>query len=158
MVSQNAVFSLIYNAATCFIPREELTEEQREKLDNITYKSCYCPLCSGKTGKKVLGHANRQMSRINWSNDFFKPLIKQDLMMPETLFLLLDTALHEIIHIIYPEFDEYETKKKTAEWLKRNLWLEVHKQATHFTKQELKEIGYILKKPNYKATTKQNRS
>lgn len=87
------------------------------------------------------------MNSISWSKKFFEPLIKQEMMMPETLFILIDTALHETIHILYPEFDEYETRKKTAGWLKRNLWIEGHKQATNFTKEALKELGYTLKKP-----------
>jgi hypothetical protein len=35
MVSQATIFSLVYNAASCFVPFDDLSEEQREKFDNI---------------------------------------------------------------------------------------------------------------------------
>jgi hypothetical protein len=151
LVSQEAVFKLIYNAATCFIPTNELTEEQLDKLDNITYHGCTCRLCRGGNALghpdgMALGHADRMKLKICWSKPFFSVLLTQEMSMSATLFAAVDTILHEIIHILFPEYDEEETRQKTCEWLKRNLWLESHRQFTCLSKSDLTEMGYSLKK------------
>lgn len=142
MVSQEAVFALIYNAATCFIPTNELTEEQLDKLDNITYHGCTCRLCRKD---KVLGHANRMRLQIGWSKPFFSVLLTQKMLMATTLFEAVGTVLHEIIHILFPDYDEKQTRQKTCEWLKRNLWFESYRKIECLSKSELTETGYSLK-------------
>ena len=120
-MSQEAVFELIYNAATCFVPTNELTDEQLDKLNDITYRGCRCRLC--REGG-IAGHANKLECKIRWSKPFFKDLITQRVSMHYTLFEAIDTMLHETIHILFPEYDEEQTKQKTYEWLKRSdLWL-----------------------------------
>lgn len=141
-MSQEAVFELIYNAATCFIPTNELTEEQLDKLDNITYDGCTCRLCRGDN---AVGHADRKRLKICWSKPFFSVLLTQKMSMSATLFEAVDTILHEIIHILFPDYDEEQTRQKTHEWLKRNLWLESHRQFTCLSKSELTEMGYSFR-------------
>ena len=142
MVSQEAVFALIYNAATCFIPENELTEEQLEKLDNITFHGCRCRHCRKDKG---LGHADSQRLEIGWSKPFFGVLLTQKFLMGATLFEALGTVLHEIIHILFPEYDEEQTRQKTCEWMKRNLWFETYREMECLSKSELTELGYYLK-------------
>jgi hypothetical protein len=141
MVSQEAIFTLIYNAATCFIPTKELTSEQLEKLDNITIRGCTCRLCRGKH----LGHANSKRLEIGWSKPFFSELVTQKLSMNATLFEAVGTVLHEIIHILFPQYDEEETRKQTCEWLKKNLWFEYYRQMQCLSRSELIDLGYSLK-------------
>jgi hypothetical protein len=74
MVSQKDVFSLVYDAAKCFIPMDELTEEQREKLEYITFRSCSCRHCRMDDW---LGHANKRDLEICWSKPFFGDLLEQ---------------------------------------------------------------------------------
>jgi hypothetical protein len=143
LVSQEAVFELIYDAATCFIPTNELNEEQLAKLDNITLHGSHRRSC-GKV-KGIVGYADRKRLRICWSKPFFSELLTQKTSMDATLFEAVDTMLHEIIHILFPEYDEYQTIQKTHEWLERNLWLESHQQFTCLSKSKLTEIGYSLK-------------
>jgi len=124
MVSQEAVFTLIYNAAKCFVPTNELSEEQLERLDSITIRSCRCRHCRKN---HYLGHVTKGKSEISWSKPFFSELLTEKLSMDATLLEAIGTVLHEIIHILFPEYDEEQTKRKTCDWLKRNLWFEVYR-------------------------------
>lgn len=139
MVSQEAVFELIYDAATCFIPTNELTVEQLDKLDNITFRECRCQHCR-KDG--WIGHADKKRREISWSKPFFSVLLTQKMSMGATLFEAVGTILHEIIHTLFPEYDEEQTRQKTYEWLKRNLWVETYRQMTCLSKSELTQMGY----------------
>jgi hypothetical protein len=138
MVSQKDVFELIYDAAICFIPYEDLTDEQLERLDNITMKGCRCKLC---TEKNYLGHANVWKLEICWSKPFFSDFLKHKFSMKQTLFEAIAVVLHEIIHILYPNYGEQQVRRKTLVWLKRNLWLDSYRKKI-LSKKELTKLGY----------------
>jgi hypothetical protein len=139
MVSQKAVFSLVFYSAQCFIPTEELTEEQLEKLDNITIHPCDCTFCRHN---KWMAHARPYKAEISWSRQFWRDLISGKITKPIALIEAVGTVLHEIIHILFPEYNEKEVREKTCQWLKRNLWLETFAKFENLPKSELEKIGY----------------
>ena len=115
-------------AASCYIPVEELNQDQLERLDNITYRWCNCERCRRplKIGDKVLipqnaGHANRKTLEICLSRQV--PKENMDITPPIFLLTLIAISLHEIVHILFPRFDEDQTVNKTWEWLKQNSWV-----------------------------------
>lgn len=133
MLTDTKLLDLIYNAATCYVPSDELTEEQKERFDNITYRWCNCRRCkkalkiSGKTIKpQYAGHCNKKTLQICLSKSNLKEFIE----LPYSMFLLqlIATAVHEIIHALFPEFDEEQTIHKTWEWLRRNEWVGVEEE------------------------------
>lgn len=128
MLTNAKLLDLIYQSATCYVPTSELTEEQLERFDNITYRWCNCLRC--KRAIKIrdevirpqwLGHANKKTLEIRLSG----PVLREDVALPYPMFLLslIETALHEIVHILFPEFNEKQTIDKTWEWLKKNQWV-----------------------------------
>lgn len=123
MASQEAVFKLIYNAAKCFIPRDELSQAQLERLCNITLRSCRCRECRRY---EYLGHTDKSTLEISWSQPFVSHLLTyKDLM--DGLFLTVGMAVHEIVHVLFPDYTEEQTRRKACDWLKKNLWLEAYK-------------------------------
>ena len=129
MLTDAKLLELVYNSALCYIPHEQLDAKQLEKLDNITYRWCKCRRCQKpfKIKDEIIipqnaGHANKKTLEICLS----RPLLKQYEDLTPAIFLLdlIATALHEIVHVVYPEFNEDKTVVKTWEWLKRNSWVD----------------------------------
>ena len=116
MLTDRKFLELVYGAASSYVPTTELSEEQLEKLDNITCRWCSCVRCA--TFKpETTGHANRLTRRIYIS----KPILKDSLKLtpPGLLMELINTTLHEIVHVLFPDFAEEQTIQKTSEWMKR---------------------------------------
>jgi hypothetical protein len=61
--------------------------------------------------------------------------------MKQTLFEAIAVVLHEIIHILYPNYGEQQVRRKTLVWLKRNLWLDSYRKKC-LSKKELTKLGY----------------
>lgn len=132
-ISQKKLLEILFEAAQCFIPTDELDDEQKDKLDNITYRLCDCWRCkkaltSPNIDWKALGHANKRTYRIGVSRDAVKLLAgigKHGMTIPIFLLQLMKTILHEIIHILFAEYDEEKVREKTNEWLSSFDWAEV---------------------------------
>ena len=129
MVTQQKLLDMIYEASTCYVPTNELSEEQLWMFDNITYKWCNCIMCDRpfvigdiKVRPQSAAHANSRTSEIAFSRRSFKNCLS----FPPPIFLLemIKTSLHEIVHILYPEYNEEQTKEKTSEWLRRSHWVQ----------------------------------
>jgi len=136
MITQKKLLEIVFEAASCFIPTDELTREQKQKLDNIRYKLCNCRICkkaleSPKTEWKALGHANRRTWEIGISRDAVKLMAgigkyrKLENIIPIFLLHLEQTIVHEIIHILFPELSEVQVRNKTSEWLNSFDWNQV---------------------------------
>ena len=128
MLTDAKLLQLVYDAATCYVPTEQLNEEQLERLDNITYRWCNCRRCKKalKIGDETIrpqyvGHANKRTLEICLSRSFLRKRVD----MPYAMFLLelIGIALHEVVHILFPEFNEEETIDKTWVCLKNNEWV-----------------------------------
>ena len=63
MVSQEAVFELIYNAATCFIPTNELTEEQLRNIVDLMVKDLQNRLAERKVGIELTPKAKSWLAK-----------------------------------------------------------------------------------------------
>ncbi|MGA3111581.1 MAG: hypothetical protein ABSE15_06050 [Candidatus Bathyarchaeia archaeon] len=123
MVTLTNILVLIQNVASCYIPENELTEEQSGKLRNLSYRKCRCYFCRDEG---VHGHANRKNNEIELSEKYLAGLFNGKNLERDTGFDFLDlvaTTLHETIHILYPEFDEEQTEEKVVDWLKKNSWV-----------------------------------
>lgn len=129
-LSQKKLLEITCNAAECFIPTDKLTDEQREKLDNIHYRLCDCWRCkkaltSPKIDSKTLGHANKKTHSIGMSRGAIKLLAginKTGLTVPVFPLLFIQTILHEIIHILFPGYGEKDVDNKAFEWLNSFNW------------------------------------
>ena len=127
MLTNQRLLELIFDAATCYIPIAELSKKQLERFDNITIHWCNCVLCkdytvgNNATSHSAAGHANRVTCQIGIS----KYMNKRGFEITPPIFLLdlISTMVHEIVHILYPEFNEEQTREKTLELLKKNQWL-----------------------------------
>jgi len=144
MLTNTKFLRLIYDAATCYVPTEQLNQEQSDRFDNITYRWCKCQRCKEalKMGSQTIipqyaGHANQQTLEICLS----RPLLTQHITNPYGIFLLalVTTTLHEIVHIIFPEFNEDETINKTFEWLRTNKWVAHEANFERTTKRQLEK-------------------
>lgn len=62
----------------------------------------------------------------------------------DTLFEVVHAVLHEIIHILCPDYDEEEVIQKTEELWEGNLWLEEVKKRRR-SREDLIKDGYKLK-------------
>ena len=120
MVSQKKFLDIVYAAAICFIPTDELSEEELDIFDHTTrYSLCDCLLCRKA---EILGHASHRTGEIGVSRQAIKQLgaFDKDILASIILLQLIKTILHEIIHIIKgPTFSEENTRKLTARWLKK---------------------------------------
>jgi len=133
-LSQKKLLEIVYLASQCFIPTEELTREQLEKLDNINYRLCDCWRCKktltsqDKSGK-ALGHADKETRLIGISRDAFRSMagISGHQTGCNHIFLLrlIQTIVHEIVHVLFPEYSEERTIDKTNEWLNSFDWSQV---------------------------------
>lgn len=126
MISDAKLLEMVYMAAWCYIPDEELDESQLERLDNIRYQWCRCRYCSvplkieGKVVRpQFVGHTDKR-TQICISKRFLKEHI--ELPPPTFLVTLISTCLHEIVHMIFPELSEEQVVKKTFEWLRRPIY------------------------------------
>lgn len=160
MVTLTNVIVLVYNVASCYIPENELTEDQNGKLRNLKYRKCRCYFC---LNEGVHGHANRKNNEIGLSEKYLARLFNGNNLENDTGFDFLNlvaTTLHETIHILYPAFDEDQTEDKVVEWLKKNSWVkdyeansqdyrERFRQAknagAYLSKEELREMGHKQK-------------
>ena len=136
---------LVCEAASCYIPFEELSQDQLERFDNIVYRWCSCRRCRRpfKIGDKILipqnaGHANRKTLEISLSKSVLKESTKLAT-QPIFLLTLIATALHEIVHVLFPEFDEGQTVHKTWEWLKENKWVPCAEEFERRAKEEFEQ-------------------
>ncbi len=124
MLTDTKLLELIYGAAISYVPHKQLTEEQSERLGHIKYQWCDCQMCKTSfwmDGKPTEGHASIPSSELYLSKQFFKRSLSMQ--FPALLLNLIKTALHETVHILFPEFDEKQTEAKTFEWLKNNEWV-----------------------------------
>lgn len=127
MMTDKKLIELLFNAALCYIPNEELSENQRERLDKITYRWCSCRGCKRRglleqiIGPEFIGHANKQTLEIYLSRPFLRENI--DMPIPSFLLTMIEATLHEIVHILFPDCNEPQTDKKTRNWLMKNEWL-----------------------------------
>ena len=128
-ISQRKLLSLVFEAAQCFIPTNELSDEQKERLDNIQVRLCSCRRCRRALETKMpqthlLGHAQKETYKVRISHDAFYLLLGIDaqVSVPMALLQFIETSLHEIVHILFPEYSEEETTKKTFQWLNSLDW------------------------------------
>jgi len=136
----------IFNAAYCYIPTDLLTEEQLERLDNFRYRFCQCKMCERtyppaltKVIPDIAGHANQRAWEIRISKRLFYKFLLKEPFIPIALLDYIETALHEIIHILYPDFSEEETEAKTFEWLKKAEWVDDLKRFDEEARRQWKE-------------------
>jgi len=127
MISQKKFLEIIYEAATCFIPTDELSYEELDIFDHsIRYSLCDCLRCRKA---ELLGHASNRTGEIGVSRQAIKQLgaFDKDPGLASIILLqLIKTILHEIIHIIKgPLFSEENTKMLTNQWLNKFDWNEV---------------------------------
>jgi len=94
MLTDRKLLKLIYDSATCYIPREELNEEQIKKLENINYRWCNCKQCKNQI-KQFFGHTDKNSIYI--AKPFLKEYVSGDF-----LLRAIETTLHEIVHILFP--------------------------------------------------------
>ena len=127
MLTNQRLLELVLDAATCYFPTDELSKEQLERFDKITIHWCNCVLCkdyfvgNSKIKSSAAGHVNRATCRISIS----KYMQKKGFECTPSIFLLdlISTTVHEIVHILYPEFNEEQTHVETFRLLKKNQWL-----------------------------------
>jgi len=133
VISQKKLLEIVYEAAQCFIPTERLTSEQLGKLDNISSHLCNCRQCrkalTSSEPWKALGHANKKTYSIGISRDGIKLMAgiekrKPFSVTPIFLLDLLYTILHEVVHILFPEYSEEEASNKAYKWLNSFRWKE----------------------------------
>jgi hypothetical protein len=126
MISKRTLLGLISAAAESIIPFEDLTDEQRDVLLNMTYRLCNCKICASpywkdKPNAHALAHINKNTYVISFSKKYFDFYTQQD--APGiSLFILIETAVHEILHGLFPDLEEEAVEKKTAEWLNNFNW------------------------------------
>jgi hypothetical protein len=133
MISEKKLLEIVVNATQCFIPDDRLTDEQKDTLNDIRYRLCNCSTCKKVVTRELnepmgtLGHALRMQNSIGISRSSIKVLMGTSIEGTIPIFLLqfIEVVLHEIIHILYPEYDEQETKRKTVEWLNSFDWKKV---------------------------------
>jgi len=129
-ISQRKLLSLVFEAAQCFIPTNELSDEQKERLDNIQVRLCSCRRCRRALETKMpegwawVGHAQKETYKVGISRDALKLLagIGTQEIFPTGFLEFIDISLHEIVHILFPEYSEEETTKKTFQWLNSLDW------------------------------------
>lgn len=126
MVSQKKFLDIVYWAATCFIQTDEFNDEQLEALDNIRYRLCDCQECKKAlgSGQLSIGHADKAQREIRISRVFVKSLIG-NIRASIGLFSLIKVILHEIGHIVYPDFAEMDVEDKMIEWFSSFDWVEL---------------------------------
>jgi hypothetical protein len=115
MLSDAKLLELVFDAATCYIPDEELDESQLERIDNIRYHWCKCKTCSGNG---IGGHADWRQLEIGFSKRWFE----ESMELPSSMFLIrfVHLCLHEIIHVIFPELNEEEVWMKASDWIRKS--------------------------------------
>ena len=113
-LSKETLIDLIYNTANSFVPTDELEDEQLTKFDNIRYEWCNCGIC-----KRSSGHADKNHLKIGLSWAHFGDLFEWR--VPISLFDVIVTALHEIVHILFPEYNEIQTEAKVKEWALKSI-------------------------------------
>lgn len=151
MLTDEKLLELVYGAVTTYIPFEELSDEQKERFDNIRYQWCNCVRCKcaliidGKIlDPQSFGHANQKTLEIGIS----KAILRKMLQLTPPIFLLdlMFVTMHEIVHIIFPEFNEEQTDSKAFEWLKANRGiLDLEKVNKAAKKEFVKELKKNLK-------------
>lgn len=126
MISQKKFFNIVYEAATCFIQTDELSYEQLEVLDSIRYRLCDCQECKKPLGlgRHSMGHADKDRGEIRISRVFVKSLLGNFHALGD-LLLLIKLILHEIGHVLYPDFAEMDIEDKVTEWLNLFDWNEI---------------------------------
>ena len=125
IINSSKFLELVFDAATSYIPPDELNDNQKEKLDNLTCKWCNCHFCKTelKVGNEIIrpqyeGHAQSEKNEIRISRN----VIGSDDEIPRTLTEIIHIILHEVVHVLFPEYSEDETENKTKEWLRRSIW------------------------------------
>ena len=126
MISQKKFLDIAYEAAICFIQTEELNDEQLEALDNMSYRLCDCHECKKPLGlgRHSMGHADKDRGEIRISRVFVKSLLGNFHALGD-LLLLIKLILHEIGHVLYPDFAEMDIEDKVTEWLNSFNWNEI---------------------------------
>lgn len=126
MISQKKFLDIAYEAAICFIQTEELNDEQLEALDSIRYRLCDCQECKKPLGlgRHSMGHADKDRGEIRISRVFIKSLLEKFHALGD-LLLLIKLILHEIGHVLYPDFAEMDIEDKVIEWLNSFDWNEI---------------------------------
>lgn len=137
MISQKKFLDIVYEAATCFIQTEELNDEQLEALDNIRYRLCDCRDCKKalNSGEDIsgIGHSYPSRREIRISRVFVKSLIG-NVRALIGLLSLIKIILHEIGHVLYPDFAEMDIEDKVMEWFNSFDWIELKNRPSDWGK------------------------
>ncbi|MGA2682210.1 MAG: hypothetical protein ABSF44_10485 [Candidatus Bathyarchaeia archaeon] len=147
MISQKRFFELILDLAKSLVPREGLADEQLDKLCELTISGCRCNMCkhneaNAHTDKR--GHEIRWSRYHFWDDDIIAGSPDCDTLLEATLDIF-----HEIIHQLFPDYDEQEVRQKAVEFLERNVLLEEAKKMSQ-SPDDLLKAGYRLKSPKPK--------
>ena len=118
---------MLVGAVKCFIPIDVLDDEQVHKLDSIEpLVMDYDLLFPGKDGqqepwgwtmKQYTIYYNRKKLR-----QYFEGLKLEVAPPPITLFILIKITIHEMIHILFPKYNENQVYSLSTEWLNAYDW------------------------------------
>ncbi len=126
-VSKAALVGMVFEAAKEYVPLEELDMEQRWKLERITCRVCRCSRCKlnlesfGEGSILYDAHADKETLEIGFSSE----LLRVDLALDRlSLNRMIQACLHEVVHILYPDYGEKETEWRSFRWMRRGKWIQ----------------------------------
>ncbi|MCW3989811.1 MAG: hypothetical protein NWE88_07040 [Candidatus Bathyarchaeota archaeon] len=113
-ISKVRFLDIIVESAKIFVPTENLTKEQLEAYDNIEYGFTHL--------KEPVGIAWYEKNRFAINDKNVRYLASEKPLISGILLDLIQTALHEIVHILFPGDTEKQVHERTVEWLNSYNW------------------------------------
>lgn len=109
MRTQDQILDAIYNAAVTVLESSpEIDGEQKTRALYLQYNLCTCDECQ----KDCATHINKK-GQIRISQQFFQNTLQSS--PPAGIMEVIYTILHQLLHGIFPEFDEEQISDKTQQ-------------------------------------------
>ena len=108
---EKEILAILFDAILMVLDSAKLlNNEQKTHALYLFYNLCSCEACQKDLG----AHINKK-GQIRISKKLFLKILNQRKPLPISLLELMYTLLHELLHGIFPEFDERIIVKKTEQ-------------------------------------------
>lgn len=109
--NEEEVLDAIYDSTLAVLDSTpQLDAEQKTRAQYFSYNLCSCKACQNMCG----AHINKK-GQIRISKKFFSDTLTQETASPNALLELMYTIAHQILHGIFPDFDEETINEKTEQ-------------------------------------------
>jgi hypothetical protein len=116
-LNQEEILDTLYDSVLAVLDSTtQLDTEQKTRAQYFSYNLCSCKECRKECG----AHINKK-GQIRISKKFFRNTLNQETPQPIMLLELMYSLFHQLLHGIFPEYNEETINEKTEQAWKNGI-------------------------------------